>query len=136
MAQVKTQDRARRFDPITAMAVLCFLAAVGFAAVPAFNAGPATRAGLMLLIGLFGVACLGLFALPVASIAGAFLATGAVMLLARKGAFCDAALRSERVTRDEAISAIRSNGGRGIEDVDFIILESDGTMSVGLLPGQ
>lgn len=57
-------------------------------------------------------------------------------LLARKGAFCDAALRSERVTRDEAISAIRSNGGRGINDVDFIILESDGTMSVGLLPGQ
>lgn len=64
MAKPKTQDRAaRRFDPMTAMAVLCFLAAVGFAAVPAFNAGPATRAGVMLLVGLFGVACLGLFAL-------------------------------------------------------------------------
>ena len=63
MAKPKSQDRARRFDPITGMAVLCFLAAVGFAAVPAFNAGPATRAGVMLLIGLFGVACLGLFAL-------------------------------------------------------------------------
>ena len=61
MAKPKTQDRAaRRFDPMTALAVLCFLAAVGFAAVPAFNAGPATRAGVMLLIGLFGVACLGL----------------------------------------------------------------------------
>jgi iron complex transport system permease protein len=33
-----------------------------------------------------GLGHLGLFALPVASIAGAFLATGAVMLLARKGA--------------------------------------------------
>ena len=64
MAKPKTKDRAaRRFDPMTAMAVLCFLAAVGFAAVPAFHAGPATRAGVMLLIGLFGVACLGLFAL-------------------------------------------------------------------------
>lgn len=64
MAKPKTQDRAaRRFDPMTALAVLCFLAAVGFAAVPAFHAGPATRAGVMLLVGLFGVACLGLFAL-------------------------------------------------------------------------
>jgi two-component system cell cycle sensor histidine kinase/response regulator CckA len=63
MAKSKSQERARRFDPITGLAVLCFLAAVGFAAVPAFNAGPATRAGVMLLIGLFGVACLGLFAL-------------------------------------------------------------------------
>ena len=43
MAKPKTQDRAaRRFDPMTALAVLCFLAAVGFAAVPAFNAGPST----------------------------------------------------------------------------------------------
>jgi DsbC/DsbD-like thiol-disulfide interchange protein len=43
--------------------VVFFLAAVGFAAVPAINAGPETLAGLMLLIGLAGVACLGLFAL-------------------------------------------------------------------------
>lgn len=63
MAKIKSKDRARRIDPMTVMAVLCFLAAVGFAAVPAFHAGPATRAGIMLLIGLFGVACLGLFAL-------------------------------------------------------------------------
>ena len=57
-------------------------------------------------------------------------------LLARKGEFCDDALRSERVTREEAVSAIRSKGGRGVEDADFVILESDGTMSVGLLPGR
>jgi two-component system, cell cycle sensor histidine kinase and response regulator CckA len=63
MAKIKSKDRTRRVDPMTVMAVLCFLAAVGFAAVPAFHAGPATRAGIMLLIGLFGVACLGLFAL-------------------------------------------------------------------------
>jgi two-component system cell cycle sensor histidine kinase/response regulator CckA len=64
MAEMKSQERAGRLvDPMTVLAVLCFLAAVGFAAVPAFHAGPATRAGIMLLIGLFGVACLGLFAL-------------------------------------------------------------------------
>jgi two-component system cell cycle sensor histidine kinase/response regulator CckA len=52
----------RRFDLLTVFAALCFVAAVGFAAVPAIHAGPSTRAGLMLLIGLAGVACLGLFA--------------------------------------------------------------------------
>ncbi|MFN3523229.1 MAG: cell cycle histidine kinase CckA [Phenylobacterium sp.] len=53
----------RRFDPLTAAAVVFFLLAVGFAAAPAFSAGPETLAGTMLLIGLAGVACLGLFVL-------------------------------------------------------------------------
>ena len=53
----------RRFDPLTAGAVIFFLVAAGFAAAPAINAGPTTLAGLMLLIGLAGVACLGLFTL-------------------------------------------------------------------------
>ena len=52
-----------RFDALTAAAVVFFLMAVAFAAAPAMNAGPATLAGLMLLIGLAGVACLGLFVL-------------------------------------------------------------------------
>ena len=52
-----------RFEPLTAAAVVFFLMAVVFAAAPAMNAGPATLAGLMLLIGLAGVACLGLFVL-------------------------------------------------------------------------
>ncbi|MDP1616897.1 cell cycle histidine kinase CckA [Phenylobacterium sp.] len=54
---------ARRFDPLTAVAVVFFLMAVAFAAAPAINAGPATLAGLLLLVGLAGVACLGLFVL-------------------------------------------------------------------------
>ncbi len=57
-------------------------------------------------------------------------------LLIRNGPFCDAALRAERVTRDEALGAVRSNGGGVVEDVEFLILESDGTMSVGLLPAK
>ncbi len=64
MAKPTTREGARRrFDPLMGFAAVCFLAAVGFAAVPAFNAGASTRAGVMLLVGLFGVACLGLFAL-------------------------------------------------------------------------
>ncbi|WAJ27255.1 DUF421 domain-containing protein [Antarcticirhabdus aurantiaca] len=51
-------------------------------------------------------------------------------LLIRHGEFCDSTMRSERVTRDEAISAIRSNGGQDPEQVDTMILESDGTISV------
>jgi two-component system cell cycle sensor histidine kinase/response regulator CckA len=53
----------RKLDPLTGLAVLFFLAAVGFAATPALNAGPATLASLMLLIGLAGVGCLGLMVL-------------------------------------------------------------------------
>jgi two-component system cell cycle sensor histidine kinase/response regulator CckA len=52
-----------RFDVLTAAAVVFFLGAVGFAAAPAINAGAETLAGLMLLVGLAGVACLGLLAL-------------------------------------------------------------------------
>ncbi len=63
MAKSSNSEGARRrFDLLTVFAALCFVAAVGFAAVPAIHAGPSTRAGLMLLIGLAGVACLGLFA--------------------------------------------------------------------------
>jgi hypothetical protein len=36
------------------------------------------------------------------------------------------------VTRDEALGAVRSAGGLGVEEAAFVILESDGTMSVGL----
>src|ERR1700744_3863150 len=55
--------RKGRFEPLTVAAVVFFLMAVAFAAAPAMNAGPTTVAGLLLLIGLAGVACLGLFVL-------------------------------------------------------------------------
>lgn len=53
-------------------------------------------------------------------------------LLIQNGVFCDGALLSERVTRDEALGAVRSAGGMKVEDAAFVILESDGTMSVGI----
>ena len=55
-------DGARRFDPLVWAAGGFFLLAVGLAAAPALNAGPATLAGLLLLIGLAGVALIGLIA--------------------------------------------------------------------------
>ena len=55
-------------------------------------------------------------------------------LLARGGAFCRQAMRSERITEEEAQAAIRSSGARGVESVHSMILESDGTISVQLRP--
>jgi uncharacterized membrane protein YcaP (DUF421 family) len=53
-------------------------------------------------------------------------------LLVRNGVFCDQAMRSERITRDEAMSAVRASGGRSLSEVECLILESDGTLSVVL----
>ncbi|WP_172122156.1 YetF domain-containing protein [Devosia sp. 919] len=55
-------------------------------------------------------------------------------LLARDGAFCSRAMKRERVTEDEALSAIRSSGARGIAEVEYLVLESDGTISASLRP--
>ena len=62
-APKSSKARKGRFDLLTAGAVAAFVVAVVFAAAPALKAGPETLAGLMLLIGLGGVACLGLYGL-------------------------------------------------------------------------
>ncbi|WP_128254058.1 DUF421 domain-containing protein [Falsirhodobacter deserti] len=53
-------------------------------------------------------------------------------LLARDGQLCHAAMKQERITEDEALSAARASGARDISDVSYMILESDGTISVGM----
>jgi uncharacterized membrane protein YcaP (DUF421 family) len=53
-------------------------------------------------------------------------------LLARDGEFCHDAMKRERITQDEALSAIRSAGGQGIGSVSHLVLESDGTISAAL----
>lgn len=63
MADPHAETAVRRIDPLTTAAVVFFLIAVAFAGAPMLNAGPATLAGLLLLIGLAGVAFLGLFVL-------------------------------------------------------------------------
>ena len=51
-------------------------------------------------------------------------------LLLRDGKFNDAALRSERVTRGEVISAIRKHGHGKVESIAAVVLETDGSLSV------
>lgn len=53
-------------------------------------------------------------------------------LLAKDGRYCEATMRRERITKEEALSAVRSSGGHQIEGVATLILESDGSMSVAL----
>ncbi|AVO44450.1 DUF421 domain-containing protein [Phreatobacter cathodiphilus] len=53
-------------------------------------------------------------------------------LLVRDGEFCPGAMKRQRVTQDEALSAIRAAGGRDVEEAEAVILESDGTLSVVL----
>tara|TARA_R110002020_G_scaffold14227_6_gene50483 strand:+ start:1803 stop:2294 length:492 start_codon:yes stop_codon:yes gene_type:complete len=56
-------------------------------------------------------------------------------LLAKDGQFCLASMRRERVTQEEALSTIRANGGDAIDDVEAMVLESDGSISVRLRAG-
>jgi len=51
-------------------------------------------------------------------------------MLFYKGHFLEDAMRKERVVRDEVLQAIRSRGLDSLEDVEAIILETDGTFSV------
>lgn len=53
-------------------------------------------------------------------------------LLVRDGRYCLDTMRRERITQDEALSAIRSSGGLSIGEARAVILESDGTLSVTL----
>ena len=62
-----TDNGRKRFDLLAVMAAGFFLLAVALAALPALNAGPATTAGLLLLVGLAGVAFLGLMAFRASS---------------------------------------------------------------------
>lgn len=64
------------------------------------------------------------------SFAGAVRAEPA--LLVRNGEICHATMKRERITESEALSAVRASGGHRIEEVETLILESDGSLSVSL----
>jgi uncharacterized membrane protein YcaP (DUF421 family) len=55
---------------------------------------------------------------------------GAPTLLFSEGKFIPHALRKERVTEEEVRAAIREEGLTRIEEVDAVVLENDGTLTV------
>jgi len=58
------------------------------------------------------------------------LINGEPTLLLSHGKFIPGALRKERVTEEEVRAAIREKGVTRVEDVDAVIMENDGTLSV------
>ncbi|MDX2205905.1 MAG: DUF421 domain-containing protein [Hyphomicrobiaceae bacterium] len=52
--------------------------------------------------------------------------------LVENGRTRPATMRSERITEDEIVSAIRASGGHHVSDASTVVLESDGTISVSL----
>jgi uncharacterized membrane protein YcaP (DUF421 family) len=55
---------------------------------------------------------------------------GEPTLLLSRGKFLTGALKRERITEEEVRAAIRAKGVNRVEDVDAVILENDGTLSV------
>jgi uncharacterized membrane protein YcaP (DUF421 family) len=55
---------------------------------------------------------------------------GEPALLLSRGKFLKSALKKERITEEEVRAAIRAKGINRVEDVDAVILENDGTLSV------
>lgn len=53
-------------------------------------------------------------------------------VLVRDGRPLEAVLRRERVTEDEATSAVRDAGGRTLAEAEVVILESDGSLTAVL----
>jgi len=58
------------------------------------------------------------------------LINGEPTLLLSHGKFIHSALRRERVTEEEVRAAIREKGLTRVEDVDAVIMENDGSLSV------
>lgn len=51
-------------------------------------------------------------------------------LIVHQGRYLERAMVAQRITRDEVLSALRSSGAGDLADVDAVVLETDGSMSV------
>lgn len=55
-------------------------------------------------------------------------------LLFFRGRFLDANLRSERVTQEEVVAAVRDQGAPQLSSIEAVVLETDGSLSVVKAP--
>jgi uncharacterized membrane protein YcaP (DUF421 family) len=51
-------------------------------------------------------------------------------LVVKNGQLIESVARRERLTHEEVLAAVRSQGYERIEDVDAVVLETDGSFSV------
>lgn len=123
----RTLAKLNAFDLVVTVALGSTLSAILLQESVALAEGALALALLILLQYLVS-------ALSVRSPAFAQAVRSEPALLVRDGRYCLAAMRRERITQDEALSAIRSSGGLSIDEARSVILESDGTLSVALRP--
>lgn len=55
---------------------------------------------------------------------------GEPTLLLYRGRFLDDSMKRERVTKEEVRAAVRNTGHASIDNIDSVVLETDGTLSV------
>lgn len=55
---------------------------------------------------------------------------GQPTLLLHRGKFLETAMRRERVTKEEVLSALRNATIRKFDEIDAVVLETDGTLSI------
>jgi uncharacterized membrane protein YcaP (DUF421 family) len=124
----RTLAKLNAFDLVVTIALGSTLSAILLQESIALAEGAAAFALLILLQ-------LAVAYLSVRSARFARLVRSEPSLLARNGAFCLATMDQERITRADVLGAVRASGAREISAVDYAILESDGSISVGLRRG-
>ncbi len=85
--------------------------------------------GIAALSTLVGIQ-IGLAELAARSALAERIINGEPTLLLSKGRFIPRALKRERITEEEVRAAIRAKGVTRVEDVDAVVLENDGTLTV------
>lgn len=119
----RTLAKLNAFDLVVTVAFGSVLATILLSKSVALAEG---AAALILLIALQYTVT----ALSVRSPRFAALLRSEPTLLMRRGEVLPDALKRARVTREELETVIRTEGRRGMEGVDAVILESDGSFSV------
>ncbi|MBL0419703.1 DUF421 domain-containing protein [Ramlibacter sp. AW1] len=119
----RTLSKLNAFDLVVTVAMGSALATTLLSKDVAFLEGLA--AFLVLVLGQYAVA-----RLSVNSGRFAHLVRSEPRLLVHRGRFLDGALSDERVLRDEVFSSIRAAGIGRLEDVQAVVLETDGSMTV------
>jgi uncharacterized membrane protein YcaP (DUF421 family) len=61
---------------------------------------------------------------------------GEPRILVRHGQICDDVMRSEQITRAELMEALRREGCSSLENIRFAVLETDGSITLGVRSKQ
>ena len=123
----RTLSKLNAFDLVVTVALGSTLATI------LLNADVALAEGLVAFAALIGLQYL----VTWSSIRWAWVKRGVrsePTVLVRAGAPVTGALRRERVTEEEALTAVRDAGGHALEQAEVVILESDGSLTAILSP--